>query len=253
MMRDETDRAERASREDFDAKTWTEDFGFRNSAAGTEPRSNADNRLDKHGGVVDLAGVSATGLLFSDAKRRAFLHAADEARWRRPGHPALEGDDDAAAREIHEPRVSWACSSGAHVAAAERVALRRVEAGGDDEAETARTRSRSARGPRGSTGSTRRRPAASCRGTDPADVDVGPLRRALADRRRAHRRRAAVGRGRRGSRCCARSGGLRSRGPTGRSRRSAGCRCRGGCPSRRSARASRRARGARGARRSPPS
>jgi len=80
---DETDGAER-EREDVHVRRedirreedGTDDETFRNVS---NPRKRAGARLPhKHAWVVDLAGVSATGLLFSDAKRRAFLYRLAE-------------------------------------------------------------------------------------------------------------------------------------------------------------------------------
>lgn len=80
----ETDGAER-EREDVHVRRedirreedGTDDETFRNVS---NPRKkNRGARLPhKHAWVVDLAGVSATGLLFSDAKRRAFLYRLAE-------------------------------------------------------------------------------------------------------------------------------------------------------------------------------
>ena len=79
---DETDGAEReredvhVRREDVREEDGTDDETFRNVSNPGAPRGA---RLPhKHAWVVDLAGVSATGLLFSDAKRRAFLYRLAE-------------------------------------------------------------------------------------------------------------------------------------------------------------------------------
>ena len=77
MMRDETDRAERASREDIRREDIREDLDLETRVSNPAVKRGA--RLPhKHAWVVDLAGVSATGLLFSDAKRRAFLYRLAE-------------------------------------------------------------------------------------------------------------------------------------------------------------------------------
>ena len=67
--RDETDGAER-EREDLGDETRVSNVLERKHGAARLPH--------KHAWVVDLAGVSATGLLFSDAKRRAFLYRLAE-------------------------------------------------------------------------------------------------------------------------------------------------------------------------------
>ena len=78
ITRDETDGAER-EREDIRREDIREedldDETFRNVS---NPRKRGARLPHKHAWVVDLAGVSATGLLFSDAKRRAFLYRLAE-------------------------------------------------------------------------------------------------------------------------------------------------------------------------------
>ena len=80
ITRDETDGAEReredTRREDIQVREEDlDDETFRNVS---NPRKRGARLPHKHAWVVDLAGVSATGLLFSDAKRRAFLYRLAE-------------------------------------------------------------------------------------------------------------------------------------------------------------------------------
>lgn len=78
---DETDGAEReredvhVRREDIREEDGTDDETYRNVS---NFRKRGARLPHKHAWVVDLAGVSATGLLFSDAKRRAFLYRLAE-------------------------------------------------------------------------------------------------------------------------------------------------------------------------------
>lgn len=78
---DETAGAEReredvhVRREDVREEDGTDDETFRNVS---NFRKRGARLPHKHAWVVDLAGVSATGLLFSDAKRRAFLYRLAE-------------------------------------------------------------------------------------------------------------------------------------------------------------------------------
>ncbi len=77
----ETDGAEReredvhVRREDVREEDGTDDETYRNVS---NFRKRGARLPHKHAWVVDLAGVSATGLLFSDAKRRAFLYRLAE-------------------------------------------------------------------------------------------------------------------------------------------------------------------------------